>query len=90
MKFDLRYVSAKKRKKTKKACILFKNIFIKKSIFCLYFSPVGNLWSRKAVSFNFFEVVQDLNQIVYSNIRSDFCDFTKSISKGTKILNAWK
>ena len=33
MKFDLRYVSAKKRKKTKKACILFKNIFVKKAYF---------------------------------------------------------
>ena len=33
MKFDLRYARAKKHKKTKKACILFKNIFIKKAYF---------------------------------------------------------
>ena len=33
MEFDLRYVSVKKHKKAKKACILFKNIFIKKAYF---------------------------------------------------------
>ena len=52
--FDLRNVSAKTHKETKKAFISFKSIFLLKNIFCLYFSPIANFWPRKKVIFKVF------------------------------------
>ena len=41
IKFDLKNVSAKKHKETKKACISFKSIIFVKKMFWLYFSPIA-------------------------------------------------
>ena len=55
MEFDLKNVTPKKHKETKKACISFKNlIFVKKNIFCLYFSLLAKLWPR-GLKVSFFE-----------------------------------
>ena len=51
---DLKNVSVKKHKETKKGFISFKSIIFVKNMFCLSFSPIAKLWSRKKVTFEVF------------------------------------
>ena len=46
IEFDLRNVRAKKHKKTKKVCVMFRSI--------IFISPIPKLWSRKKVIFKVF------------------------------------
>ena len=55
IKFDLKNVSAKKYKETKKAWISCKSmIFLFKNIFCHYYSSIAKLWPGKKVTFKVF------------------------------------
>ena len=68
--FDLKNVSEKKHKETKKACnIYFKSIIFVKNIFYFYFSPIAKLWPRKKVIFKVFVFskysIQDLKIITF-------------------------
>ena len=54
IEFDLKNVSVKKHKETKKGFISFKSIIFVKNMFCLSFSPIAKLWSRKKVTFEVF------------------------------------
>ena len=54
IKFDLRSVSVKKTKKHKRLLLRLEALYLVKIIFCLYFSPIPKLWSRKKVIFKVF------------------------------------
>ena len=53
IEFDLRNVSAKKHKH-KRFVLRLEALYLVKNVFCLYFSPIPKLWSRKKVIFKVF------------------------------------
>ena len=88
IEFDLKNVSAKKHKETKKACILFKSIiFVKKHVLHLLMSNSKTLTKKKSHfwRFRFLKVLQDREAGLLHSKKIFFICFNDSLFEMMKI-----
>ena len=62
-------------KKHKRLVLRLEALYLVKNIFCLYFSPIPKLWTRKKVIFKVFAFWRYFKTLSFSTFHAYFCFF---------------